>query len=66
MGDGMLLLFASAVDAVRGAIEVQRSMSSQNADVRKMSELNSASAFTVGDMPIPEPKSRPDSLAGPA
>jgi len=34
-GDGMLVVFASAVDAVRGAIEVQRSMSSQSTDVQQ-------------------------------
>src|SRR5881392_854005 len=32
-GDGMLVEFASAVDAVRGAVEVQRGMSEQNASV---------------------------------
>jgi adenylate cyclase len=29
-GDGMLVEFASAVDAVRGAVEVQRGMAEQN------------------------------------
>src|SRR5208283_784641 len=32
-GDGMLVEFASAVDAARCALEVQRRMSEQNADV---------------------------------
>jgi adenylate cyclase len=32
-GDGMLVEFASAVDAVRSAVEVQRIMAEQNADV---------------------------------
>ena len=32
-GDGMLIEFASAVDAVRGAVEIQRSMAEQNAAV---------------------------------
>jgi adenylate cyclase len=32
-GDGVLIEFASAVDAVRGAVEVQRVMAEQNASV---------------------------------
>src|SRR6267142_6016728 len=32
-GDGMLVEFSSAVDAVRGAVEVQRSTAEQNASV---------------------------------
>src|SRR6202140_518162 len=32
-GDGMLVEFASAVDAARAAVEVQRSMAEQNAAV---------------------------------
>ena len=32
-GDGMLVEFASAVDAARCAVEVQRGMAEQNADV---------------------------------
>src|SRR3977135_4123493 len=32
-GDGMLVEFASAVDAVRSAVEVQRGMVQQNANV---------------------------------
>ena len=32
-GDGMLVEFASAVDAARGAAEVQRGMAKQNTDV---------------------------------
>ena len=30
-GDGMLVEFASAVDALRGAVEIQREMAEQNA-----------------------------------
>jgi adenylate cyclase len=32
-GDGMLVEFSGAVDAVRGAVEVQRAMADQNASV---------------------------------
>src|ERR1019366_3949807 len=32
-GDGMLVEFASAVDAVRGAVELQRGMTEQNVSV---------------------------------
>src|SRR5881409_253296 len=34
-GDGMLIEFASAVDAVRSAVEVQRGVAEQNAAVAK-------------------------------
>ena len=37
-GDGMLVAFASAVDAARCAVEVQRGMAGQNADVPQDSE----------------------------
>ena len=33
MGDGLLLEFASVVDAVRYAVDVQREMAERNADV---------------------------------
>jgi hypothetical protein len=46
-GDGMLIEFASAVDAVRGAVEVQRGMAEQNASVPLETRgSNSGSAFT--------------------
>jgi class 3 adenylate cyclase len=45
-GDGVLVEFASAVDAARSAIEVQRGMAERNADYRGASGSNSASAFT--------------------
>ena len=41
-GDGMLVEFASAVDAARCAVEVQRSMAGQNADVPQDLTIESA------------------------
>jgi adenylate cyclase len=49
-GDGMLVTFASAVDAVRGAVEFQRSMSSQNADVQQDIRLEFRIGIHVGDI----------------
>ena len=43
-GDGMLVEFASAVDAARCAVEVQRGMADENAEYRRPSGSNSASA----------------------
>ena len=34
MGDGLLLVFANAVDAVRCSIDVQKEMTARNLDVR--------------------------------
>ena len=45
-GDGMLVEFASAVDAARCAVEVQRRMVEQNIDVPQGQGSNFASAFT--------------------
>ena len=45
-GDGMLVEFASAVDAVRCAVEVQRRMVDQKASVRRPKGSNSGSVFT--------------------
>jgi adenylate cyclase len=41
-GDGMLVEFASAVDAVRGAVEVQRGMVEQNGPCRRTKGSNFA------------------------
>ena len=51
-GDGMLVEFASAVDAARSAIEVQRGMSSQNADVQHDTRIELRIGIHVGDIII--------------
>jgi TolB-like protein/class 3 adenylate cyclase len=49
-GDGMLVEFASAVDAVRSAIEVQRSMAEQNAAVPQDQRIEFRIGIHVGDI----------------
>src|SRR6202049_4964132 len=51
-GDGMLVEFASAVDAARCAVEVQRGMSRQNADVRQDLRIEFRIGIHVGDIII--------------
>jgi TolB-like protein len=51
-GDGMLVEFASAVDAVRGAVEVQRTMAKQNADVPQDARIELRIGIHVGDIII--------------
>jgi adenylate cyclase len=51
-GDGMLVEFASAVDAVRGAVEVQREMADQNASVPKDQRIELRIGIHVGDIII--------------
>jgi TolB-like protein/class 3 adenylate cyclase len=53
-GDGMLVEFASAVDAVRSALEVQRSMAAQNADVPPDIRIEFRIGIHVGDIIIDE------------
>ena len=53
-GDGMLVEFASAVDAARSAIEVQRGMSERNADVPQQIRLEFRIGIHVGDIIIDE------------
>ena len=43
-GDGMLVEFASAVDAARCAVEVQRGMADENTEIPRPSGSSSASA----------------------
>jgi len=51
-GDGMLVEFASAVDAARCAVEVQRRMSEQNADVPQGKRIEFRIGIHVGDIII--------------
>ena len=51
-GDGMLVEFASAVDAARCAVEVQRSMAVQNADVPQDLRIEFRIGIHVGDIII--------------
>src|SRR6202011_430195 len=49
-GDGMLVEFASAVDAVRSAVEIQRSMAEQNAAVPPDQRIEFRIGIHVGDV----------------
>src|SRR6202030_4314629 len=49
-GDGMLVEFASAVDAARCAMEVQRGMAAQNADVPQDVKIEFRIGIHVGDI----------------
>ena len=49
-GDGLLIEFASAVDAVRGAVEVQRVMAEQNASVPQDERIELRIGVHVGDV----------------
>ena len=49
-GDGMLIEFASAVDAVRSAVEVQRRMAEQNANVPQNQRIEFRIGIHVGDI----------------
>ena len=49
-GDGMLIEFASAVDAVRGAVEVQRGMDDQNVSVPQDRRIEFRIGIHVGDI----------------
>jgi TolB-like protein/class 3 adenylate cyclase len=49
-GDGMLVEFASAVDAVRSAVEVQRSAAEQNATVPQDQRIEFRIGIHVGDI----------------
>src|SRR3954447_25908430 len=49
-GDGMLVEFASAVDAARGAAEIQRSMVKKNSDVPQDVRIEFRIGIHVGDI----------------
>jgi TolB-like protein/class 3 adenylate cyclase/Flp pilus assembly protein TadD len=49
-GDGVLVEFASAVDAVRGAVEAQRAMAEQNAPLPKDQRIEFRIGIHVGDI----------------
>src|SRR5229473_2774789 len=49
-GDGILVEFASAVDAARCAVEVQRDMAAQNADVPQDVRIEYRIGIHVGDI----------------
>jgi TolB-like protein/class 3 adenylate cyclase/tetratricopeptide (TPR) repeat protein len=51
-GDGMLVEFASAVDAVRCAVEVQRGMANDNIDVPETKRIEFRIGIHVGDIII--------------
>ena len=51
-GDGMLVEFASAVDAARCAVEVQRGMAGQNADLAQDIRIEFRIGIHVGDIII--------------
>jgi Adenylate and Guanylate cyclase catalytic domain len=49
-GDGLLVLFASAVDALRCAVEVQRGMAERNAEVPLHARIEFRMGISVGDI----------------
>ena len=49
-GDGLLVLFASVVDALRCAVEIQRAMASRNAQVPPEKRLEFRMGINVGDI----------------
>ena len=51
-GDGMLVEFASAVDAARCAVEIQRGTAGQNADIAKDIRIEFRVGIHVGDIII--------------
>jgi adenylate cyclase len=51
-GDGMLVEFASAVDAARCAVEIQRDMAVQNTDVPQDTRIEFRIGVHVGDIII--------------
>ncbi len=52
MGDGMLAEFASAVDAVRAAVETQRAVAERNADLPEDRRIEFRIGINLGDVVI--------------
>jgi class 3 adenylate cyclase/TolB-like protein len=50
MGDGLLAEFASAVDAVRAAVKIQRGTRSFNADIPETEQLRLRIGVNIGDL----------------
>jgi TolB-like protein/class 3 adenylate cyclase len=53
-GDGILVEFASAVDAAKGAAELQRSMATENTDVPPEERIDFRIGIHVGDIIVDE------------
>ncbi|WP_314946324.1 adenylate/guanylate cyclase domain-containing protein [Bradyrhizobium cosmicum] len=53
-GGGMLVEFASAVDAARSAVEIQRNMAAKNADLSKGARIEFRIGIHVGDIILDE------------
>src|SRR3981081_3646875 len=51
-GDGMLVEFASAVDAARCAVEVQRGMADENAEIPQAKRIEFRIGIHLGDIII--------------
>lgn len=51
-GDGMLVEFASVVDAARCAVELQRQMTVQNADIAADKQINFRIGINLGDVVV--------------
>src|SRR5450631_1191496 len=51
-GDGMLAEFASAVDAARGAVEVQRGMADENTEIPQVKRIEFRIGIHLGDIII--------------
>ena len=51
-GDGILIEFASVVDAVRAALDVQRAMAAQNADIPGENRIEFRIGINLGDVVV--------------
>jgi adenylate cyclase len=51
-GDGLLIEFASVVDAVRCAVEIQRAMSERNAEIAEARQIRFRIGINLGDVII--------------